>query len=116
MENKNNDLSIINKDTIIEGKVTANQDLRIDGELHGEIESENKLIIGESGVLDANIKAKEARVYGELEGEIELDETIYVDKNAVINADISARKIVIEAGAKISGKLNIEPDKEEVED
>jgi len=111
-KSKSNDLSLINKDTVIEGKITANQDVRIDGELKGEIESDHKLIIGESGVIDAHVKAKEARIYGELDGEIELEDTIHVNKNAVVNAEITASKIVIEGGAKISGKLNIEPKEE----
>lgn len=106
-EQEINELSLINQETIIEGKITATQDVRIDGTLKGEIESENKLIVGELGIVDATIKAKEAKIYGELNGNIELEDSIYINRNAKVNADIVATNLIVENGSSINGKMSI---------
>ena len=45
-DNLNQSINIINEGTLIKGDITANGDIRIDGELIGNIESKGRIVIG----------------------------------------------------------------------
>jgi cytoskeletal protein CcmA (bactofilin family) len=63
-------LTIIAEGVKIEGKVYSKGSTRIDGEVFGEIVSENELIIGREGKVEANINTSNATIAGSFKGEM----------------------------------------------
>ena len=63
-------LTIIAEGVRIEGKLYSKGSTRIDGEVFGEIISENEFIIGREGKVVANIKTSNATIAGSYKGDM----------------------------------------------
>jgi len=63
-------LTIIAEGVRIEGKIYSKGSTRIDGEVTGEIVSENELIIGREGKVEATINTSNATIAGNFKGEM----------------------------------------------
>ena len=62
--------AFIDQGSEFEGKLTFKDTVRIDGRFQGEISSENTLIVGESGVIEATIRSNTVVVSGTVAGDI----------------------------------------------
>ena len=62
--------SIIGADMVVEGTITSNEAVRIDGKVKGDVSSEGALVIGESGMVVGNIKGADIMVAGTVEGDL----------------------------------------------
>ena len=65
-----NMLTIIAENVKIEGKIYSKGPTRIDGSVSGEIISENELMIGKEGKVEANVKTNKAIIAGSFKGEM----------------------------------------------
>ena len=63
-------LTIIAEGVKIEGKLYSKGSTRIDGEVFGEIVSENELIVGREGKVEANVKTSNVIIAGTFKGDM----------------------------------------------
>lgn len=97
--------TVIGKDTVMEGSVTSDESIRLDGTLKGELHASGTLVIGPSGRVDAEVvRVRDAVIGGEVTGKLEADGSVKLEASAVFTGDIAARSIVVEEGAIIRGK------------
>ncbi len=97
--------TVIGKDTVMEGSVTTDESIRLDGTLKGELHASGTLVIGPSGRVDAEVvRVRDAVIGGEVTGKLEADGSVKLEASAVFTGDIAARSIVVEEGAIIKGK------------
>jgi cytoskeletal protein CcmA (bactofilin family) len=99
--------AFIDQGSEFEGKLSFKDTVRIDGRFSGEISSENTLIVGESGEIEANIKSKTVAVSGSVVGNVNATSKVVVHKTGRIEGDIEAASIVIEEGAIINGTVKM---------
>jgi len=99
--------AFIDQGSEFEGKLSFRDTVRIDGRFSGEITSENTLIVGESGEIDAEIRSKTIVVSGTVNGNLIAEAKVVLHKSARINGDIQTPSIVVEEGAMITGKINM---------
>ncbi len=99
--------AFIDQGSEFEGKLSFRDTVRIDGRFSGEITSENTLIVGESGEIEAEIRSKTVVVSGTVNGNVIAEAKVVLNKTARINGDIQTPSIVVEEGAMITGKINM---------
>ena len=99
--------AFIDQGSMFEGKLSFKDTVRIDGGFKGEIESENTLIVGESGEIDATIKSPTVVVSGTVTGNIFASVKVVLHKSAQVDGDIETTSIVIEEGAIFNGGLSM---------
>ena len=99
--------AFIDQGSEFEGKLTFKDTVRIDGRFHGEISSENTLIVGESGVIDANIRSNTVVVSGTVAGDIIAGRQVVLHKSAKVKGNMTAPSLVIEEGAIFNGQLSM---------
>ncbi len=99
--------AFIDQGSTFEGKLSFKDTVRIDGGFKGEIASENTLIVGESGEIDALIASKTVVVSGNVVGNIQAQEQVVLHKSACVSGDIETPSIVIEKGAVFNGRLSM---------
>ena len=97
----------IDATTQLTGKLRCKDTIRIDGRLKGELQCEKNVIIGEAAVVEASITAQEIIVFGEVKGDVVAKRKITLESSARMTGDLSTPGIVIEEGAKLSGRLVI---------
>lgn len=89
------------------GEISSDEELYVDGELEGSLELRNRLTIGPTGKVKANIKAQEVVVFGSVRGNVEAENRISLRAGATIVGDIKTAGIVIEDGAYFKGGIDI---------
>lgn len=101
---KSNDLSaFIDEASEIEGKYTFSGTVMINGKFKGEIVSNDTLIIGEKGVINATIRAGIVLISGEVVGNVLASERVELRGTARVFGDVEAPVIVVEEGVLFEG-------------
>ena len=89
------------------GEVSSDEELALGWRSGGQADPENRLTIGPSSTVKANIKAKEMMVFGTVHGNVEAESRISLRTGATIVGDIKTAGIVIEDGAYFKGGIDI---------
>jgi cytoskeletal protein CcmA (bactofilin family) len=92
---------------VVKGDVVADEDLVIDGQIHGTIElGDHSLSIGSSAVVTADLVAKTVIVSGTVKGNVIGNSKVELKATAKVDGDISTPKFRMEDGAALSGKVD----------
>jgi cytoskeletal protein CcmA (bactofilin family) len=91
----------------IKGEIRSREELLVDGEVEGSLESQSLLTVGPNGKVRANIKAREVIVYGSVRGNVEVAEKIAIRDRGSLVGDIKAAGISIDDGAYFKGSIDI---------
>ena len=94
--------------TNLKGDIVSDSNIRLDGELIGDLTTTGKLVVGPTGKITGNIICSNADIEGTINGTIKVDEFLYLKATAVFKGDITTGKISIDNGASFTGthKMN----------
>lgn len=95
--------NLIGNGTKIIGEVNSSGDFRIDGELEGKINCEGKIVIGETGLINGEIRCTEIDISGRMIGQLFVSELATLTNTADFKGEVKAGNLAIEPGAKFSG-------------
>lgn len=98
---------VISKGTIIEGKFKTSEDLRLDGTILGEVQSDKKIVMGETGKIEGFVNCNESTIKGRIEGEISVNGLLHLLNTAFIKGKIKAKKMIVDEGAVYNGECLI---------
>jgi cytoskeletal protein CcmA (bactofilin family) len=101
--------AFIDQGSEFEGKLSFRDTVRIDGRFRGEIASENTLIVGESGEIQASIRSNTIVISGSVEGDVSAGQKVVLHKTARVNGDIETSCLVMEDGAVLNGQVKMAP-------
>ena len=104
---ENPSVNIIGAGTSIDGDITTNGDMRIDGNLTGSINVKGKLVVGPSGTVEGEIICQNADISGTIKGKIGVAELLSLKASSKLNGDIITNKIAVEPGATFSGSCSM---------
>jgi cytoskeletal protein CcmA (bactofilin family) len=99
--------TLISSGTILTGDIKSDNDLRIDGTIHGNIYSTAKIVIGPSGLVEGNIQAIAADVTGRVTGNISVSEILQLRSDSNVQGNIAAGKLQIDPSAVFNGKCEM---------
>jgi cytoskeletal protein CcmA (bactofilin family) len=91
----------------IKGEISAREELLVDGEVEGTLESQSTITIGPNGKVRANIKAREVIILGSVRGNVEASEKISIRDKGSLVGDIKTAGIGIDDGAYFKGSIDI---------
>lgn len=95
--------TIIGHGAVVEGALTVPHGIRVDGHLKGDLRSAGMLIVGEDGVIEADVKVRDATISGKIIGDVDADGKIHLKTQAVLLGKIKTRLLVVEEGAVFRG-------------
>ena len=98
---------IIAKGTVIEGKITSTENMRIDGKIKGQVLCDKRLVMDAEGVIEGDVQAGESTIKGKVIGTVSVINTLHLLESSFIKGDIKAKKLHVEEGAKYDGKCLI---------
>lgn len=106
-------LSHLGSNLKIKGTISGAEDLQIDGQIEGPISLPGqKVTVGPTGQLNAEITAREAVVHGKVSGNICAGDRVEIKKGSEVIGDIATARISIEDGAHFKGRIEIDPAKQ----
>ncbi len=85
--------------TQLNGDIVSDADIRIDGTLIGNCTIKGKLVIGQTGYVEGNIKCQNIDVEGKFLGKLEAHELLNIKATAAIKGDVVVGKLGVEPGA-----------------
>jgi cytoskeletal protein CcmA (bactofilin family) len=103
----NGSINLIGQGTTITGDLTCKGDIRIDGEIIGNVISMAKVVIGATGSVKGDVIGSNADISGVLTGDLTVNDTLFLKGSAVLNGDIVTNKLIVEAGAVFTGNCNM---------
>ena len=83
----------------IKGDIISEEDFRIDGFFEGNLTTSAKIVLGEKGVLNGNIKCSNAEILGKVSGDLVVNNLLSIKATASIDGTVSIGKLAIEPGA-----------------
>ncbi|MFF2886514.1 polymer-forming cytoskeletal protein [Paenibacillus sp. NPDC057967] len=95
--------TLIGEGTIFEGKIKSEASIRIEGSIIGDIMSSGDVIVGENGVANSNITARDLVLAGQLNGDVEARGKLTICATGVLNGNITAQSLIIESGGVFNG-------------
>lgn len=103
--------STIGRTVMIEGTLTAQEDILIEGRFNGEVMlMENALVVGQTGDIRADIKAKNVTIHGKANGDIKAADQVEISASGSMRGDILSPRVILHDGAKFKGRIDMEPE------
>jgi len=99
--------AFLGNNTEFEGKLTFNGIIRVDGHLKGEILTDGTIIVGQGGMIEANIHAYELVISGEIHGDLIADQRIDILAPGKVFGNIQAPIVLIDEGAIFEGNCQM---------
>ncbi|WP_114752131.1 bactofilin family protein [Pleomorphovibrio marinus] len=87
------------------GDIESENDICVEGEIHGNVKTTKKVVVGKTGKILGNINAKDLCVHGLVEGEVTISDLAKITPTGVVSGIIVTKSIQIEPGADVEATL-----------
>lgn len=104
--------TIIGKESVVNGKLSIQNSVRIEGKVKGEISSTGTVTIGAKGEVEGDIMSVNTIVGGRVKGSIKATEKIILEANSILVGDLQAARLTIDEGAMFEGKCSMAEEEE----
>lgn len=98
-------VTIIGEGIHVNGRITGEEDLRIEGRVEGSISLTETVHVAESGVVVATIQARDVVVSGVVVGNVSATNAVHLNPGAKLVGDIDAPRLIIADGAAFRGNV-----------
>lgn len=105
--NTGSNTCVISKDTVIEGNFSADQDVRLDGTIKGDVRCSKRIVVGETGRVEGKVNAESAVVMGTVKGEISIQDILQLKSTALVDGNLQAKTIQVEEGGRYLGECRV---------
>jgi cytoskeletal protein CcmA (bactofilin family) len=100
--------TFIGSTIVIDGEITGEEDLVIQGTVKGKIALKESLYIEPSGVVEADIETQNVDVSGQITGNISASDKVELKAQCRVVGDIKAPRILIADGASFKGNVDMD--------
>ena len=100
--------TLVGPETIFKGTFTSKNSVRIDGEVHGNVNCEDGVVVGAKGLVRGNITARSIVVGGRVKGNVTASMRLEMEKGAFIEGDLSTPILLVDEGASFDGNCHME--------
>ena len=97
----------IGKGMSVEGKLSFEGTVTVEGHFTGDVASGGIFIVGESGVVEGDINVDNVIVHGEVKGSINAKTRVELNKPAKVRGDIFTPNLIICEGVLFEGNCNM---------
>jgi cytoskeletal protein CcmA (bactofilin family) len=103
-----NSASVIGSGLKIQGEITGDSDLVVEGEAHGRIRMMNgRVTVAANGRVNADIEAVEITVEGAVQGGLKASDRVRLGPTSQVQGSVMTPRIAIEDGARLRGKVEM---------
>lgn len=99
--------SVLGPTLKFKGKLSANEDLLIQGQIEGSISHTSNLTIGEEGKLKADVKAEYIEVEGTVDGDLTGSKSVVVKESANVTGNIYSPTVTLREGSTFNGQIDM---------
>jgi cytoskeletal protein CcmA (bactofilin family) len=100
-------LNVIVDGSKVIGDIITESNIRIDGEVMGNVSTAAKVVVGPSGYIKGNLSCAEGDLEGKIEGTLKVDGLLTLRSGANIEGEITTSKFQVEEGAQFTGNCRM---------
>jgi cytoskeletal protein CcmA (bactofilin family) len=98
--------TIISEGCIIEGNISGDGSIRIDGKVSGDVHVKQSVILGTKGVITGNVTTSEMILFGTLKGNVSTS-IIEIKASGDLQGDIATTQMTMELGGRHNGSVSM---------
>jgi len=99
--------ALLSRGVSIKGLVKFLNELRIDGEVEGTIDSTGTLTLGEHALIRGEIRTRAVKLRGTVEGNVFVTERCELQAGSTLHGDIEAPRLMVDENATFVGSAKI---------
>ena len=99
--------TLLGENIKVTGKIEGKGNLRIDGNVNGDIDYDGDIIIGDSGTIVGNVKGHAISVGGTVHGNLTSSSKLSLLPSAFVKGDVNVANFVIHEEAKFEGNCKM---------
>ena len=107
MNGESQDVTIISSGVKVEGKISSESSMRIDGTIEGDINCQQNVTIGELANVNGKVDGQSITIGGKVQGAVNAKQKLILESKAQLKGDVFTKILVVEAGANFDGKSNM---------
>jgi len=100
--------TVIAEELSVEGDVTSDEEVVIQGTLRGRITTTDALSVGAGGSVQADINAQSVSIAGQVTGDVTAPERVDIQAGGRLVGDVKAARFTIADGASFKGAVDME--------
>lgn len=100
----NGEVTIVGAGARLEGNVVSAGNLRIDGQVKGQINAEGDVALSPQSQVEADIRAQNVSVAGRFKGNIQVKAKAHLARGGRIDGNITSKTLVVEEGGVFHGQ------------
>ncbi len=98
-------LTVMGESARLEGKFNITESIQIECEVAGEINVDGKLVIGDKGVVKADVRTADAIIMGQYEGNMVATGNVEIASSGRVSGNIETDSLVISKGGFFNGQV-----------
>jgi cytoskeletal protein CcmA (bactofilin family) len=100
------DGATIGRGTRVRGRVEGSGDLRVEGEIAGDVRISGALGIDGGGAVVGNVAAGAVTIEGSLTGDVASEGAVLIRAGAQVEGNMTGAEVALEEGATFSGRID----------
>jgi Integral membrane protein CcmA involved in cell shape determination len=100
--------NVIGSSIVIDGEISGDEDLVIQGTVKGKITLKESLFVENSGVVEADIQTRNVEISGSVTGNIRASDKVEIKSDGRMVGDIKSPRILIADGATFKGNVDMD--------
>lgn len=101
--------AFLDSGTSFEGKVAFSGAVRIDGHFKGDASADGMLIIGETGVVEADLEVGTLVVEGVFSGSVQATQGVEVAARGRVEGHVSTERLRVAEGGQLNATVRMQP-------
>jgi cytoskeletal protein CcmA (bactofilin family) len=95
----------------LNGRLEIQGDLRIAGNVEGELKASGDVSVGEGAAIQASIEGANVNVRGQVTGNVTAKKRLTLGGSGRLNGDVKVARLTVEDGATLNGNVTMQSEK-----
>jgi cytoskeletal protein CcmA (bactofilin family) len=100
--------AVLGRTARVRGRVHGTGDLRVEGQLEGDVRVSGDLAIDEGGAVTGDVDANAVTIQGELTGDVAARGAVAIRAGAKVFGNMGGSEVSLEEGAIFAGRIEAE--------
>lgn len=99
--------TLIGTNTVMDGNVTSESSIKIDGKITGDVKTSGNLFLSEKAEVKGSLWATDVHISGTVDGNVYSKGILHLMSTAKVYGDVQVNSFVADEGAVFQGKCNM---------
>ena len=101
-------VTVIGRGITVKGELFGDEDVKIEGRVEGKIKLEKNLLVGQTGVIEADVEAENINIGGTVTGNLVAQNRVEIVSSGKMTGDIKAPRVIVAEGAHFKGNVDMD--------